>query len=69
MVIKKIKKSKIIVLEGLKSSVDIKYLSIFVPVTIFTCYIIALSKGNVKPFKKKRYYLNDSRFKQSSSLI
>jgi len=46
----KIKKSKIIVLEGSKSSVDIKYLSILVPLTIFTCYIIAVSKGHVKPW-------------------
>lgn len=44
----KIKKSKIIVLEGSKSSIDIKYLCILVLLTIFICYIIAVSKGHVK---------------------
>jgi hypothetical protein len=47
---KKLKKSKIIVLESSKTSVDIKYLSILVPLTIFICYIIAVSKGHVKPW-------------------
>lgn len=47
---KKNKKGKIIVLEESKSSLDIKYLSILVPFTIFICYIIAVSKGHVKPW-------------------
>ena len=47
---KKNKKGKIVVLEESKSSLDIKYLSILVPFTIFICYITAVSKGHVKPW-------------------
>ena len=44
------KNYKIIILEGNEASVDIKYLSIFIPATLILCYIIAVSKGHVIPW-------------------
>lgn len=63
---KMIKKNKIIILGNLKSSLDIKYLSITIPLTIIICYIIAVSNGHVKPWLP---YISDCAVKYPEAYI